>query len=107
MDKEVEVVGDDEILIVDADEIFSTSEIVLDDNDLDSIKDAETDVAKATSSVALAAKLQKKALEDLENAEEARQSVIRRVAAKYDIPSNKDWQINLASGKIVLMPERE
>lgn len=107
MDKKVEILRDEEIVIVDADEVFSTNEIELDDNDLDNIKDAEAQVARATGAIASAAKMQRRALDELENAEEVRQSLVRKLAAKYDIPPNKDWQINLASGKIVLLPENE
>lgn len=107
MDKNIEILGDEEIVIVDADEVFQTAEIELEDNDLESVRDSEAQVARATSSLATACKLQKKSLEELENAEESRQILIRKLAAKYDIPSNKDWQINLASGKIVLLSERD
>jgi len=107
MDNNIDILNDEEIIIVDADEIFNVSEITLEDHDLEDLKDAEAQVAKFTSSVALAAKMQKKALEELEGAEEVRQSIVRRLAAKYDIPANKDWQINLGTGKIVLVPERD
>jgi len=106
MDRKIEILGDDEIVIVDADEVFQTAEIELDDSDLELVRDAESQVARSTSSLASACKMQKRSLEELENAEESRQSLIRRLAAKYDIPSNKDWQINLASGKIVLLTEK-
>lgn len=107
MDKKIEILGDDDIVIVDADEVFSTLEIELEDNDLESVRDAEAQVARATSSLATACKLQRKSLDELENAEDSRQALIRKLAAKYDIPANKDWQINLNSGKIVLLPEKD
>jgi len=102
----VEIIDDEEIIVVDADEVFSTIEITIEEHDLEDIKDSETAVTRATNAVATAAKLQKLALEELENAEEARQASVRRMAVKYEIPGNRDWQINLSTGKIVITPER-
>jgi len=106
MEDKVEIIDEDEILIIDADEIFSATEIDIDISDLEEIKEAEAAVSRSMANVAAAAKLQKVALEELENAEEARGSSVRKLALKYDIPANRDWQINLSSGKIILTPER-
>ena len=106
MEDKVEIIDEDEILIIDADEVFSATEIDIDEDDLEAIKEAEAAVSRSMANVAAAAKLQKVTLEELENAEEARGSAVRRLALKYDIPVNRDWQINLSSGKIILTPER-
>ena len=106
MDNNVEILNDDEIIIVDADEVFNVNEINIDVRDLEEIKEVESQIGKATSTIAAAAKLQRKAVDELETAEEIRQSLIRKLASKYDVPQSSDWQIDLANGKIILIPEK-
>jgi len=107
MRKKVEILSDDEILVVDADGILTETEITLDESDLDVIKDAESKVGRATTAIANAAKLQRVALDELDKAELERQEAVRGLATKYNIPANVDWQINLTTGKIVTMPEKD
>lgn len=107
MKKKIEIINEEEILFLDADDIIQSTDINLSESDLDAIKESEAKVGRATSAVANSVKLQRVALEELDAAEAERQETVRKLATKYNIPSSVDWQINLTSGKIVMMPERD